>query len=153
MIKISRLNIMENITILELMIKDHATLLENLKVVEDKIKHGGKQLRKAFHHFEWKLEKHLFVEERAIFTSYYPENIEEDHDIFIGITKQHNAILGKLKKLKNDLKDGKDVNILEFKKMLIEHKNYEEMKIYPKLDIELDDEGKHLIIERINEMI
>ena len=115
---------MENDTILKLMIKDHADILEYLKVVEDRINIGGKQLQKAFHYFEWKLEKHLFVEERAIFTGYYPEHTEEGYEIFIGITKQHNAILGKLKKLKNDLREGKNVNILDFKKMLIEQKNY-----------------------------
>jgi len=144
---------MKNNTILELMIKDHANLLGYLTVVEDKIKQGGKQLQEAFHHFEWNLEKHLFVEERAIFTNYYPEHMDEGSNLFIGISKQHNAILGKIKNMKKDLKEGKNVNISEFKQMLIEHKNYEEMKIYPKLDLELNEDGKRLIIERINEMI
>jgi len=144
---------MENITILKLMIKDHANLLEYLNVVEDKIKHGGKQLQKSFHYFEWNLEKHLFVEERAIFTGYNPEHVDEGYSLFIGLSKQHNAILGKLKKIKNDLKGGENVNISEFKQMLIEHKNYEEMNIYPKLDREMSEGGKRLIIERINEVI
>ena len=37
--------------------------------------------------------------------------------------------------------------------MLIKHKNYEEINIYPKLDLEINDEGKPLIAEKINEII
>jgi iron-sulfur cluster repair protein YtfE (RIC family) len=144
---------MKNNTILELMIKDHAKILRDLEVFEDKIKHSGKQLQEAFHCFEWNLEKHLFVEERAIFTAYNPEHIDEGYEIFIELSKEHTAILEKIKILKKDLKEGKSVNISEFKQMLIEHKNFEEKNIYPKLDQEISEGEKRFIIERINEVI
>ena len=144
---------MKNTTILELMIKDHAKLITYLRNVEDNIKHGGKQLQKAFHYFEWNLEKHIFVEERAIFTAYNPEHIDEGYEIFIELSKQHTAILEKIKKLKKNLQEGKLVNLSDFNLMLTKHKNYEEMKIYPKLDREISDGEKRFIIERINEII
>ena len=37
--------------------------------------------------------------------------------------------------------------------MLIEHKDFEEKNIYPKLDQEISEGEKRFIIERINEVI
>jgi iron-sulfur cluster repair protein YtfE (RIC family) len=140
-------------TISELMIKDHLKLIGFLKDLEYQIKHRDKQLEKTFRRFEWNLEKHIFVEERVIFTSYNPKKVDESYDSLIDMSRQHTEILDTLKDIKNDLKETKPVKIIEFRQMLLEHKNYEENYVYPLLDSELGDGEKRLIIERINEII
>ena len=54
------------------MIADHSKILKLLHDVE---KSSGMELvsvMKVFDTFEWELEKHIFTEEKAIFTSYSP---------------------------------------------------------------------------------
>ena len=50
------------------------------------------------------------------------------------------------------IKKGK-CSFSEFEKILTEHKEFEEESIYPKLDSELNDYGKKIIIQRINEIL
>ena len=48
-------------------------------------------------------EKHFFVEERAIFTSYNPNHIEDGHQLFFDLSKEHTVILEKVESLRKRL--------------------------------------------------
>ena len=99
------------------------------------------------------MEKHFFVEERAIFTAYNPEYIDEGYDVFLDLSKQHTNILEKVQILRKEVEIKGDVDTSKLKELLIKHKNLEEKKIYPKLDQEIGEGEKRFIIERINEII
>ena len=135
------------------MVNDHAKILKLLKKVSSHTKQDTKSLLRSFHTFEWNLEKHIFVEERAVFTSYNPEHVFEGYDVFLELSKEHTVILEKLKEIKEDLLQGKGVELLELRKLLIKHKNFEEQSIYPTLDQEINESEKHYIIERIKEIV
>ena len=70
---------MKSNDILDVMVKDHNRLMKYLEDVKKNIKSDFDVLLKSFNTFEWNLEKHFFVEERAIFTSYNPDYIEDGH--------------------------------------------------------------------------
>jgi hypothetical protein len=144
---------MKTTKILDLMVKDHARLLQLLKIVESHFRQNKDDLMKSFHTFEWNLEKHFFVEERAIFTAYNPEYIDEGYDVFLDLSNQHTKILEMIKNLKDELEIEGIADISKLKKILINHKNLEEKKVYPKLDQEINEGEKRFIIERINEII
>ena len=59
---------MNDISILNLMIKDHNSLMQNLKDIEENVNKDKSYITRSFNNFKWNLEKHFFVEERAIFT-------------------------------------------------------------------------------------
>ena len=144
---------MNTTAILDLMVKDHARLMQLLKIVESHFGQDIDDLMKSFKTFEWNLEKHFFVEERAIFTAYNPEHIDEGYAVFLDLSKQHSNILEKIQVLKKEVGIKGDVDISKLKELLIKHKNLEEKKVYPKLDQEIGEGEKRFIIERINEII
>lgn len=144
---------MKTTAILDLMVKDHARLMQLLKIAESHFGQDKYELMKSFHTFEWNLEKHFFVEERAIFTAYNPEYIDEGYDVFLDLSKQHTNILEKVQILRKEVEIKGDVDTYKLKELLIKHKNLEEKKIYPKLDQEIGEGEKRFIIERINEII
>ena len=144
---------MKSTEILELMVQDHAKLIKFLGIVEKNLKENSDETISSFNTFEWNLEKHFFVEERAIFTWYNPDFVDEGYKIFLDLTKQHTAILEKLRLLKKDLQNNKMPDFTDFKNMLMKHKNYEEKNVYPTLDQQIDEGEKFFIIERINEII
>ncbi|GAH09102.1 unnamed protein product, partial [marine sediment metagenome] len=55
-----------------------------LKIAESHFGQDKYELMKSFHTFEWNLEKHFFVEERAIFTAYNPKYIDEGKESVAG---------------------------------------------------------------------
>lgn len=139
--------------ILPLMIEDHnkiEKLMDNFQVNIDK---DYEILKKSFHEFEWKLEKHIFVEEKVIFTNYNPEDVSEGYRMLPELTKQHNFILNQLSLWRKDLASkGKIEDFYKFKKVLVNHKIFEENQVYPQLDESLTDSDKKLIIDRLNEI-
>jgi hemerythrin-like domain-containing protein len=144
----------ESTNILELMVKDHCKIEQLLDELEVNVEKEYPTMIKSFNKFEWNLEKHIFVEEKAIFTSYNPGDVIEGYKMLPELTKQHNVILNKLDLMRKDIQNKrKFTDIYSFKELLIKHKNFEEQSVYPKLDQVLDEEGKKHIVERINEII
>lgn len=140
--------------ILNLMVKDHCKIQNLLDDFEEKTKQDHKALVKSFHKFEWELEKHVFVEEKAIFTTYNPEDVTEGYKMLPELTKQHNIILNKLSNMRQDILKRRSIqDISGFKEFLTRHKNYEEQEVYPQLDEALDESQKKIIIDRINEIV
>ena len=143
----------ESISILSLMIKDHSKLEELISDLEEKSKQNFESMRKAFNRFEWELEKHIFTEEKAIFTSYNPEDVVEGYEMLPELTKHHNYIVNTLNNWREDIRKKRMISdVYSFKEFLINHRNFEEEKVYPKLDESLSDEDKRDIAAKVNEI-
>ena len=140
--------------ILPLMVKDHCKIEKLLDQLEESTKKDQSTMIKLFNKFEWELEKHIFVEEKAIFTSYNPKDISEGYKMLPELTKQHNYIVNQLNIWRKDVRNKRKINnFYEFKKFLIKHKDFEEKEVYPNLDQSLNEEQKKHIIDRINEFV
>jgi hemerythrin-like domain-containing protein len=143
----------ESISILGLMIKDHNKIEDLINDLEEKSKQDFESLKKAFNKFEWELEKHIFTEEKAIFTSYNPEDVTEGYKMLPELTKQHNYIVNTLNNWRESIrKKNMITDVYSFKEFLMRHKNFEEEKVYPKLDEALSHEDKAHIVAKINEI-
>jgi hemerythrin superfamily protein len=141
-------------TLVEIMVNDHARLEHLLDKLEDHVDDDYPTMRKAFNTFEWELEKHLFVEEKAIFTQYNPEDITEGYKMLPVITKQHTFIVSTLDTWRKQVRNNERLEgFHDFKQFLIKHKKYEENDVYPRLDASLTEEQKRHIIERIQEIV
>jgi hemerythrin superfamily protein len=144
---------MKSTAILDLMVQDHNRLMEYLKDVEKNLGRDFGFLSNSFNVFQWNLEKHFFVEERAIFTSYNPDRVDEGYEVFLDLSKQHTEILKKIESLRKKLQRREPFDLNEIKNLLIKHKTFEEKNVYPVLDQEIDEGEKRFIIERINDII
>jgi hemerythrin superfamily protein len=143
---------MKSTSILELMTVDHARILKLLHDVEKSIGIELVSLMKVFDTFEWELEKHIFTEEKAIFTSYNPTNVLEGYKMVPELIKQHNEILNRMRVMRKDLLWNKPVKYDEFKDLIMDHKTFEEESLYPRLDQELTVPQKEEIIKKIREI-
>lgn len=144
----------ETNNILSLMVKDHCKIEKLLDELETNSNKNYQILTESFNKFEWSLEKHIFVEEKAIFTSYNPKDVTEGYKMLPVLTQQHNVILNKLNNMRKNVRNKRRIrDIYEFKEFLIKHKNFEENEVYPNLDQTLNEKQKELIINRINELI
>jgi iron-sulfur cluster repair protein YtfE (RIC family) len=143
---------MKTTSILQLMTADHAKILKLLQDVEKSIGIELVSLMKVFDTFEWELEKHIFTEEKAIFSSYNPKNIADGYKMVPELIQQHNELLNKVRIMRKDLMWKKPVKFHEFKEFIMAHKNFEEASLYPKLDQELSDAQKNEIILKIQQI-
>jgi hemerythrin superfamily protein len=143
---------MKTTAILELMVRDHNRLFEYLKDVENNL--GGEfgHLSNSFNTFQWNLEKHFFVEERAIFISYNPDEPDKKYDFFSDLMDQHAEILGMIEELRKKLQKREPLDLNELKKLLVKHKTFEEKSIYPVIDQEIGEGEKRFIIDRIQDI-
>ena len=139
--------------ILPRMIEDHNKIEKLMDSFEKDIDKDYELLKKSFQKFEWKLEKHIFIEEKVIFTNYNPEDVTEGYRMLPELTKQHNFILNQLSLWRKELANTSKVEgFYKFKKLLVNHKIFEENQVYPKLDQSLTESDKKLIINRLDEI-
>ena len=129
---------MKSTAILDLMMKDHGKIVKLLLDVEKSIGMELISTMKVFDTFEWELEKHIFIEEKAIFTSYKPTNIVEGYKMVPELIQQHNDILNRLRVMRKNLMWQRPIDYDDFKELILAHKTFEEASLYPKLDQELD---------------
>ncbi len=140
-------------SILKIMIKDHCKIEELINDLEKSSKSNFESMTNAFSKFEWELEKHIFIEEKAIFTSYSPEDVIEGYKMLPELTKQHNYIINTLNNWREDVRKRRIIkDVYSFKEFIIKHKNFEEEKVYPKLDKSLTYNVKQQIIAKIKEI-
>ena len=144
----------ESISILDLMVKDHKKIESLINDLEEKTKEDFDALKKSFNKFEWELEKHIFTEEKAIFTSYNPEDVTEGYKMLPELTKQHNYIINTLNNWREDIRKKRLItDVYDFKEFIIKHRNFEEEMVYPKLDESLTEDDKKHIVIKINEIV
>jgi len=140
-------------SILNIMIKDHCNIEELINNLEKSSKSNYKSMTNAFYKFEWKLEKHIFIEEKAIFTSYNPNDVIEGYKMLPELTKQHNYIINTLNNWREDIRKRRNItDVYSFREFIIKHKNFEEEKVYPKLEESLNEDVKQQIIAKIKEI-
>ena len=89
------------------MVKDHANLIRLLSAVEEYLEGNYSDLMEAFDSFSWQLEKHLFTEEKAIFTQYNPSDVSGGYTMVPELIKEHNEILNVMNTVRRDLKKKK----------------------------------------------
>lgn len=142
---------MDDNSILNLMIKDHEKIINFINEIESK-DHFDIDL---FSSFKWHLEKHIFTEEKAIFSSYRLDknNDSDQTKSFEQLSKEHTVILGLIDKILRENLPSGNINFGKLKKLLNKHRNFEEEKIYPKLDENLTISDKNRIIQRIKDMM
>lgn len=133
--------------------KDHGKIVKLLLDVEKSIGMELISTMKVFDTFEWELEKHIFIEEKAIFTSYKPTNIVEGYKMVPELIQQHNDILNRLRVMRKNLMWQRPIDYDDFKELILAHKTFEEASLYPKLDQELDVAQKEEIMKKIREII
>jgi hemerythrin-like domain-containing protein len=144
---------MKSTAILDLMMKDHGKIVTLLLDVEKSIGMELISTMKVFDTFEWELEKHIFIEEKAVFSSYKPTNIVEGYKMVPELIQQHNDILNRLRVMRKNLMWQRPIDYDEFKELIMAHKTFEEVSLYPKLDQELDVSQKEEIMKKIREII
>jgi iron-sulfur cluster repair protein YtfE (RIC family) len=86
------------------MARDHDKILKLLNDFGDCIGLEKQVLRRAFDVFNWELEKHIFTEEKVIFTSYEPTDYEEGYKMVPQLMKEHDIIYKKLKEMHKNIK-------------------------------------------------
>jgi iron-sulfur cluster repair protein YtfE (RIC family) len=144
----------KSINIFKLMVKNHRKIEDLLNNLEGKNNEDFNSMHNAFNKLEWELEKHIFTEEKAIFTSYNPEDKTEGYKMLPELTKQHNFILNKLNNWRKDIRNKRNISdFYSFKVYLTRHKTYEEEKVYPILDQSITDDEKIKIAVKINEIV
>jgi iron-sulfur cluster repair protein YtfE (RIC family) len=143
---------MKSTALTETMIRDHGIILKLLTRLEKTIGQEKSLIMTVFHDFFWALEKHFFTEEKAIFTVYQPEENTDGYSMIPELIKEHNEIFNQLKIMEKNIKEDEYFDFKEFKNLLMKHKNFEDEKLYPKLDLELEESEKRRIINRINDI-
>ncbi|UCF13135.1 MAG: hemerythrin domain-containing protein [Thermoplasmatales archaeon] len=139
-------------TISEVMARDHDKIVGLINDFGKCIELEKQTLKKAYQTFTWELEKHIFTEEKVIFTKYEPEDEREGYEMIPQLMQEHNKIYKKLREMKKSIKSRGTCDFKEFKKIMIKHKDFEEKSVYPKLDQELDETTKKMIVNRIGEV-
>ncbi len=130
------------------MIQNHKYIKKLFDMFKKDIKENNGRVLKSFDTFKWEMEKHLLIEEKAIFGFYYSDD-GENYEITLDLIKQHKIILEMLKIIEVSLRDEEAVNILEFERLWIKHKRFEDEIFYPELDRKLNNHEKKDIAERI----
>lgn len=135
------------------MVEQHCLLERLLSKFEKGIKQDYKIMIDIFDEFKWEIEKHLFIEEKAIFRFLSPIKEKNYYDVIPNLINEHNSLLEMLNEIENGL-TSKDINdisksISDFKELLGKHKEFEEEKFYPDLDRDLNESQKENIAKKI----
>jgi hemerythrin-like domain-containing protein len=141
---------MENVS--RIMSQEHEKLDDLFIDFESMLGKNSDDAKELFNKFRWILEKHFFVEEKAIFN--IAENIlgDEVSDIF-NLMDEHGTMAEFLNDIEDDLDEHISPDTSQLKNLLKNHREFEDSVFYPKLDEELSENQKRLIIERAREII
>jgi len=150
--KLQTLLILMTDSMKELMLKDHDRIRDILKDFEYLVHNNIREAKDNFSKFKWNLEKHLFVEEKAVFIISDSIEGEEVHEIF-ELLQEHGRILELLDDLEDSLDEGDLGNIKELGETLRRHAKYEDINFYPKLEGTLDESQRKEICDRIKEIV
>lgn len=143
---------MKHNIISEVMKKEHEFIDEIIIDIEKNI-NEAKKVKRIFQKFKWNLEKHFFIEEKVIFTV-YSKNLGDDTSSDIEtLLKEHKDIFWLIGKAESLINRNEKPDLSELKKILHAHANFEDEVFYPKLDEEMTDEQKDLIIKRAKEVV
>lgn len=131
-------------TITEIMLEEHKKIDEFLKDLERSYSDD------KFNRFKWTLEKHFFVEEKAIFDLLNSIKSEEVSPVF-DLMEEHGEIIELARHL-GEVEDKKRA-LENLKVLLTKHSRFEDSMFYPNLDKTLNQNTKREIIEKTKEII
>lgn len=143
---------MGKISILSAMIIHHALIEVYLAVLKDSQSQGAEASVVAFNNFRWQLEKHFFVEERAIFDQYKSDDAKVKQ-LVERVLLEHRQIIQMMDELKIKITDGESVDFSQLSETVVSHRELEDKELYPLIDIEFDDVRKKEITDKINDII
>lgn len=104
---------------------------------------------KILDEFRWELEKHFFVEEKTIF-NFCSITEPISCSMVVQLLNEHKAMKDMLDELSKE--PNKNALLEKFKELLMKHRITEDKELYPRIDEELNEEDKDLIVSRINEL-
>jgi hypothetical protein len=136
-------------SISEIMMKHHYMIDKILKSFTSELKDDKAVNANIFNRFRWELEKHFFLEEKAIFQMKY-SFCKDTQQMCARLKLEHDQMIEQLDEIDTVIKLNKSLDFSQLKEMIIEHKKFENQEFYPRLDRELSDDRKELIIERIS---
>jgi hemerythrin-like domain-containing protein len=134
------------------MLSDHGKINAMLMKVNELIELDYESAKKQFQALKWHLNKHLFIEDNAIFTL-FDRFSSQDTTLIFDLMQQHKGIEDELNNItqvfNKDLKPDMNAIINKIK----EHLTLEVYGFYNKLDKKLNESEKNEIIKRIDELI
>jgi hypothetical protein len=98
----------------DFMLNDHAEIHKFFIEIQENIGKDDKLLLKAIDEFEWKIQKHYFAEENAIFNTYTPKENITGYNMVPKVIKQHKEILKQLKLFKKSIIKKKTLILIVF---------------------------------------
>jgi hemerythrin superfamily protein len=136
-------------SISKLMLRDHARIEASLSRLTNGMAGDFKALMDYFRDFKWEVERHFFFEERVIFSDLKMRD-KETSNIVNKILKDHEVVLKFLADIEHSIEEEEILpDLSKLLTVLKDHKNFEDDTVYPRLDSELDDKEKSLIIKRL----
>lgn len=139
---------MADYKITETMYADHLRIERMLK----NMSRGSIDDYRDFKRFKWELERHIFVEERAIFSMLNDKRYNQNKEI-MSVLEEHDKILQHLHDKEHEMRRRGTANLAELSRMLEKHKRTEDEVIYPALDRGLNEDQRWEIISRIHREI
>jgi hemerythrin-like domain-containing protein len=106
----------------------------------------------VFKRLKWMLEKHFYLEEKAIFELYTPKN-DKDLMQVAELVKQHEELRALFANIGEAIEQGIKLNLKIFEELAKKHAQFEDDIFYPKLDAELSEEQKAKIIDKSREIL
>jgi len=114
----------------------------------------NEKAKEVFSKFKWNLEKHFFIEEKAVFQLYSSIENQDVSDMF-KLIEEHEQMIGIIKVIEENLNQSaiNEEEILKLDTLLKEHHDFEDDMFYPKLDKTLSDDQKKFIGQRSKELL
>lgn len=134
------------------MLEEHKRIINIIREFESIADNDLVLAKEKFSRFKWNLEKHFFVEEKAIFSILDKIKDKEVSDIF-DLMYEHGSIIELINNIEVGLNRGMMPNLSGLRIILVRHVDFENEVFYPQLNQLLSPEKKQEIIERIKEVI
>lgn len=134
------------------MLKEHKRIDGFLEEFSECQRWDLDKFRTIFSKFKWNLEKHFFLEEKAIFNIFELTDGTEISDVF-DLMQEHGEILEETKKVEKTLAENCCPNMTELIEKLRKHSKFEDDFFYSRLDEILSPQQKEEIIKRAEEII
>ena len=141
-----------NKKISDLMLEEHERLEKFLNNFTESLDNDFNKAKDAFNILKWNLEKHMFVEEKAIFSLFEKITGEDSNDTF-QIMQEHQKEEEMIKNIENKLNNNEKPEVSEFVEFLKNHILAENEFFYPKLDSLLNNQQRQELAERVEEIL
>lgn len=142
---------MPPIRIADVMRQEHIRLANMLGDLITNITKGSKDSFKKFIQLKWNVEKHFFIEEKAIFEA-YSDKVEVDNKE-IRLIEEHKQMIEMILNAKKMMEQGKVPDFTEFQKFMLKHQKIEDEHFYTGLENNLTEDEKAEILDKTREII